>query len=215
MANVSLWSKVAVAVQSALASPITINSITKASPAVVGYTGTDPANGEYIVVTAQGMNEVDGRVFRIANVNGAANTLELEGVDSTLFATFSSGSFQVITFGTTLATLTGLSSSGGEFNQVDITTIHDDVSKSIPGLASAIVYSFESIWDPADAGLVALKTASDQKAKRAMRFTFANGQKVVFNGYIGYTGLPGGNAQDRVTTQVQVTMESRPSTYAT
>lgn len=214
--GVSIWSNVGVAVQSALAVAVTISNITKANPAVVSYaTGTDPVNGDYVLLTVQGMNQVDGRVFRVANVNGAGNTFELEGVDSTTFGTFASGTFQVITFGTTLSTLTGLSSSGGEFNQIDTTTIHDDVAKSIPGLASAIVYNFESIWDPADAGLVALKAASDGKLRRAMRFTFANGQKVVFNGYVGYSGLPGGNAQDKVTTAVQITMESKPTVYAT
>lgn len=215
MANVSIWSNVGVAVQSALATAVTINSISKANPAVVDYTGTDPTNGDYIVMTVQGMSQVDGRVFRVANVVGGSNTLELEGVDSTSFGTFASGTFQVITFGTTLATLTGLSSSGGDFAQIDTTTIHDDVAKSIPGLASAIVYNFESIWDPADAGLVALKAASDAKAKRAIRFTFANSQKVVFNGYIGASMLPSGNAQDKVTTAVQVTMESKPTVYST
>lgn len=214
MATVSIWSNVGVAVQSALATAITISAVTKANPAVVTYTGTDPTNGDYILVTAQGMSQIDARVFRVANVSAGSNTLELEGVDSTLYSTFSSGSAQVITFGTTLATLTGLSSSGGEFAQIDTTTIHDDVAKSIPGLATAISYNFESIWDPADAGLVALKSASDAKVRRAMRFTFANGQKVVFVGYVGYTGLPGGNAQDKVTTAVQITMESKPTVYA-
>ena len=41
MANVTTWSNVAVAIESAAAGGITINSISKASPGVVGYTGTD------------------------------------------------------------------------------------------------------------------------------------------------------------------------------
>ena len=38
--------------------------------------------------------------------------------------------------------------------------------------------------------LAALKAASDNKAQRAVKFTFANSQKVVFCGYIGCTLLP-------------------------
>jgi len=214
MANVSIWSNVAVAVQSAIGSPITINSITKASTAVVGYTGTDPSNGDYVLITATGMEQVNNRVFRIANVDASGDTLELEGVNSTAFDTFTAGTFQVVTLGTNLSTLTSLSSSGGDYAFIDVTTIHDTVSKQIPGLASAATYTFESIWDSADTGLVALKAASDAKAQRVVRFTFANGQKVVFVGYIGATLLPGGSAQDKVTTQVVITLYSTPSVYA-
>jgi hypothetical protein len=212
---VSIWSNVQVAVQSALTTANTISGVTKASPAVATYTGANPTVGDFIVVTSQGMREIDGRVFRIANVQTVPKTFELEGVNSTAFGTFSSGSFQVITFGTTLSTLRGLSSSGGDFNFIDVTTIHDQVQKQVPGLSNAATYTFESVWDVADAGLVALKAAADTQSQRAVRFTFSNGQKVVFVGYVGATLLPGGSAQDLVTTQVVVTMFGTPTAYST
>jgi len=81
-------------------------------------------------------------------------------------------------------------------------------------LASPISYSFENIWDVSDAGLVALKSASDTKAQRAFKFTFADGQIMVFNGYVGATLLPGGNAQDLVTTSVVITMFGAPTYYS-
>lgn len=215
MANVSLWSNVAVAIQSALGTAQTITDITKASPGVATYSGGDTlANGDLVVLTAQGMHQVDSRVIRVANVSTGANTFELEGENTSDYDTFSSGSFEEITFGTTLAVATGLSASGGDFEFIDITTIHDTVRKQIPGAASPSVFTFECIWDVADAGLVALKAASDNKAKRAIRFTFANGQKLYFTGYIGCTLLPTGSAQDKVTTQVVITMFGRPTVYS-
>jgi hypothetical protein len=215
MANVSKWSNVAVAIQSALATAVPINSITKASPGVVGYTGTDPVNGDYLAVTANGMFQVDSRVYRAANVNGAGNTVELEGENTTAYDTFTSGSFQVVTFGTSITTLTGLQASGGDFDFIDVTTIHDNVRRQIPGISSPATFTFESLWDVSDAGLIALKQASDAQSKRAIRFTFSNGQKVVFLGYVGATLLPQGNAQDKVTTQVVITMDGRPTVLAT
>lgn len=212
---VSLWSNVAIAIQSALAAALTISGITKASPGVVTYVGADPSNGDYIKLTVQGMHQLNERVFRVANVNAGSNTLELEGENTTLYDTFTSGSLEVVTFGTTLATSTGLSASGGDFEFIDTTTIHDSVRKQVPGAAAAAVYSFENIWDPADAGLAALKSASDNKAQRCVRFTFANGAKVVFNGYIGATLLPVGSAQEKVTTPVVITMNGRPTAYST
>jgi hypothetical protein len=211
---VTTWTNVAVAIESSAATALTISGITKASPGVVTYTGTDPSNGDYVKLSVQGMNQVDGRVFRVANVNAGSNTFELESENTTAFNTFSSGTCQVLTFGTSLSTATSLSASGGEFSFIDTTTIHDSVAKQIPGLASAATYTFESIWDVSDAGLVALKAASDAQAQKGIRFTFANGQKVLFNGYVGCTLLPTGSAQDKVVTSVVVTMYGRPSVYA-
>lgn len=212
MANVVTWSKVLVDVQSSLASALTITGITVASPGVVTYTGTDPTNGDYILMTVEGMHQINGRVFKVANVNAGSNTLEIESTVG--YDTFTSGTFQVITFGTSMQTATGLTASGGEPEFLDVTTIHEQVRKQIPGASSAASYQFESLWDPADAGLIAMKAASDAKDQRAVRFTFSAGQKIVFNGYIAATMLPTGSAQDIVKTSVAVTMFGRPTIYS-
>lgn len=215
MPNVSLWTKVAIAVQSALAAALTISAISKANPGVVTYTGTDPANGDYVLLAVEGMFQLDGRVMRVANVNVPGKTFELEGEDTSAYDTFTTGTAQVITFGTNLATATSVSASGGDYSFVDTTTIHDDRNKQIPGNASPATYTFENIWDTADPGLVALKAASDNKAQRAVRMTFANGQKLVFTGYIGASLLPVGSAPGKVTTPTVITMFGRPTVYST
>lgn len=57
---------------------VTITAITAATPPVVTYTGTDPSNGDRIYIEdVEGMTEVNGRYFRIANIDTGANTLEL------------------------------------------------------------------------------------------------------------------------------------------
>lgn len=213
MPNVSLWSKVAVAIQSALGANKTITSISKANPGVVTSTSHGLANGAYVLLTVAGMSQVNGRIFRVANQ--AANTFELEGENTTAYDTFTSGVANEITFGTSLATATGISSSGGDFEFADTTTIHDSVRTQVPTVATPVTFNFENIWDVADAGLIALKSASDNKVQRAVRFTFSNGQKVLFTGYVGATLLPGGTAQDKVVTPVVITMFGAPTTYAT
>jgi len=212
MPSPKIWSNVQVAMQSVLATGDTITGITKANPGVVTSTGHGILDGEYVVLTSVGMSQLDQRVVRAANVT--ANTFELEGVDTTNFDTFTSGSCQVITFGTTFGTIKSLSGSGGDFSFVDTTTIHDSVATQIPGIASASTYSFDNIWDVADAGLIAMKAASDTKAKRAFKFTFSDGQIMVFNGYVGASLLPTGSAQDLVTTSSVVTMYGTPTYYA-
>jgi hypothetical protein len=64
----------------------------------------------------------------------------------------------------------------------------------------------EFIWDPADAGQVAMKAAADAQAKRAFRIQFGTGGALTaFAGYISFSGTPGGNAQDVVTTSGTIT----------
>jgi hypothetical protein len=215
--SVVKWSNVAVAIQSALGSAKTISAVTKASPAIASSTAHGITDGSYGVVSAEGMFQIDSRVFRVdAGVSSPAdaNSFALAGEDSTLYDTFTSGSLQVITFGTNMRTATGLSASGGDFDFIDVTTIHDNVRRQVPGLPNPASYSFENLWAPSDPALIALKLASDNQAQRAIRFTFASGEIVVFNGYVGCTLLPTGNAQDKVITQVVITMNGRPTIYA-
>lgn len=212
MATVRKWSNVAVAMQSAIAADVTITNITKASEGVVTATNTYTA-GDYVYLKIQGMFQLDGRVARIKTVSGAGFTLE--GIDTTNFDTFSSGTCAKLTFGTSITTATSLSSSGGDFDFIDTTTIHGNAKTQIPGLPNPSTYTFENIWDVSDAGLLAMKAAADAQGIRAFKFTFGTGgQIMVFAGYVGASLLPGGSAQDKVTTSAVITMNGSPSYYA-
>lgn len=210
----SYWSNVQVAIQSALAAAVTIDTMSKANPCVVEYTGTDPTNGDFVLLNVNGMHQMDQRVVRVANVDTATDDFETEGVDTTLFGTFSSGTFQVITFGTSLAAAVGIQASGGEFETADITTIHDSVRRIAPTVASPLSYTFDCLWDPSDAALLALKSASESKATRAVKFTFSDGRIFVFSGYIGCSLAPTGSAQEAVRTSVTITAYGRPTAYS-
>jgi hypothetical protein len=209
---VSKWSNVAVAVQSALAAAKTITAITKASEGVVSSTAHGYSNGDYVLLTVQGMYQLDRVVARVSSV--AADSFRLEGIDTTLYETFTSGTAEKITFGTSLTSATSINASGGDFDFIDTTTIHDNVKKQIPGLPSPGTFTMDLFWDLSDAALIALKAASDNQLQRAVRFTFANGQKVVFIGYVGASGLPTGGAQEVVKTSVVITMFGKPQVYA-
>ena len=212
MAIITKWSNVAVSVQSAIAATKTITAITKASPGVVSSTAHGYSNGDYVLLTISGMYQLNYRVMRVSAV--ATDSFSLEGEDTTNYSTFVSGTAQKITFGTTLATLTNINASGGDFDFVDTTTIHDSIKTQIPGLGNPSTYNFESFWDPSDAGLVALKSASDAQAQRAILFSFSNSQKFVFNGYVGCSLSPTGSAQDLIKTSVVFTSLGGPKAYS-
>lgn len=211
MATAKKWSNVAVAMQSAIATAITITAISKATEGVVTAANSFSA-GDFVVLSVQGMRQVDDRVFRVKTPTGT--NFVLEGEDTTLFDTFTSGTVQKLTLGTSITTATGLSASGGEFDFIDTTTIHQAQRSQVPGLPTAAAYSFDNIWDVSDAGLKAMKAASDAQAKRAFMFTFGTGgQIMVFNGYVGASLLPGGSAQQLATTKTTITMNGTPTYY--
>ncbi|MBP8788283.1 MAG: hypothetical protein KBH41_12605 [Azonexus sp.] len=212
MAVITKWANVAVSVQSALAATKTITAITKASTGVVSSTAHGYSDGDYVLILAQGMYQVNYRVFRVSAV--ATDSFSLEGEDTTNYGTFVSGTAQKITFGTSLATLTSINASGGDFDFIDTTTIHDNIKTQVPGLPNPSNYTFDSFWDPSDAGLVALKSASDSQAQRAILFSFANGQKFTFNAYVGCSLSPTGSAQDLIKTTVVFTALGGPKAYS-
>ena len=212
MATPVLWTNVQVATQSAIAAADTITGITKANPGVITSVGHGWNNGDYVYYDVEGMYQLDERIVRVANKT--ADAADLEGIDTTAFSTFTSGTGQVITFGNSVTTAVGVSASGGEAEFADVTTIHDATRKQIPTFFSALTLTFDMIFDPSDATLAALKAASDLKAKRAIKITWSTGAIMVVNGYIGASLTPTGNAGELVKTSVVFTAFGSPTYYA-
>ena len=213
MATPIVWKNVAVSLQSVIGTALTISGITAANPGVVTSAGHGLTDGDYVYLAILGMYQLNEKVVRVKDID--TNTFKLDGVDTTSFDAFTSGTAQKLTFGTSVTTALTVNGSGGEFDFIDTTTIHQNTKTQIPGLPSAISYQFSHIWDATDAGLLAMKAASDTQSKRAFKFTFGNGGKILtFAGFVGCSMLPGGQAQGLVTTSAVITMNGTPTYYA-
>ena len=210
----SFWANVGVDVQSAAGTPLVITGITKANPAVVTYTGTDPANGDVVKFDVTGMTQLHKRVGRVANVNAGANTFEIEDEDSTNYSTFVAGSATPITLGVSMTTVQDVNSSGGEPEYKDISTIHDQIRREVPTVVSAFNLQFGCLWDMTDAAHIALRTATLELTERVMRIRFSNGVVMLGNAYVSAVGVPNGSAQDVVKTNVAFTMQGLPTVLA-
>jgi len=209
----TIWKNVIVDMQSALAAAVTLTAITKADPGVVTSAGHGFINGDELKITCSGMSELDDKVVRVAET--ATDTFELEGIDTTLFGTFSSGTAEKITFGHSITTATTINASGGDYEMIDTTTIHKDIKTQQPGLPNAVSYQMDHLWDATDAGQIAMKAVSDVQGERAFRMRFGTGGKLLYMfGYVGASGLPGGAAQQVVTTAGVITMNGTPTFYA-
>jgi hypothetical protein len=213
MATVNKWANVSIVFQSAAAATKTITNITKGTTCTVSSTAHGYANGDYVLLLVNGMFQMSNKVIRVSSI--AADTYVAEGIDSTLFDTFSTGTGQKLTFGNSITTAVTMTSGGGDFPFIDTTTIHSNIKTSVPGTPNAQTYTFDNLWDPADSGQIAMKVASDSQAQRAFKFTFGSGGPImVFTGYVGFAGAPGGTAQDKVTTSAAITAFGTPTYYA-
>jgi hypothetical protein len=75
---------------------LTITDISAAATAVVTYTGTDPVNGQEVQIDGLvgDLGEMlNGRNFKIANVDGGANTFELNYMDGTAVNTSAAAAY--------------------------------------------------------------------------------------------------------------------------
>jgi hypothetical protein len=212
MAVINVWSKVGVAVQTLLAAPKVITAISKANPAVATSAAHGLANGTAVLFKVNGMRQLDYYVGRVANT--AAGTFEIEGVDSTTFDTFASGTVEAITFGAQASTFQDVSASGGEAASIAISTIHDDQDFEIPGNRSPLVFTFGSLWDPADPALLALKKFDDVKTPCCVQLTFATGAKIFMAAFASASLAPTGSSGQPVTTPVSLRLRGRLSSFA-
>lgn len=208
-----IWVGVQTHMQSALAAAKTVTAITKGSPGVAASVAHGFSNGDYYLLETLGMYETNERIFRAAGI--AADAFSLEGEDTTNYGTFGSGTAKKITFGISLSTLATVNGTGGESKPIDITTIHDEIEKTMPGRFSASEFTFDSHWDLSDPGFQEAIKVSKVSAQRAFMFTFKSGEKMLFYGYLSASGLPTGSAGDVVKTQVTIRASGLPTYYST
>jgi len=219
MSTIRKMTNVAVAMQSAIATALTITSISKATPGIVTVTHSY-ANGDYVLMQTLGMSQINNRVYRVCNV-ATTVSFQLEdvtggtGIDTSAFDAFISGTCQKLTLGNSVTTAAELTLSGGDFDFIDVTTIHVNVKAVIPGAANPIKAEMQLLWDVTDAGQIALKTASDTQAQRTFKITFGTGGPImIFIGYVGYAAIPVGKALDKITSPCAITAFGMPSYYS-
>lgn len=166
-------------VQKTLGSPLTVTAITAANPAVATSTAHGLANGDVVVLSVAGMTQLNQVACRINGVT--ANTFNLEGIDSTSFTTFVSGTATKVTAWDTIGWATSLNMSGGSPKELDTTTLADTVLQQQYAMASAGSGTIDGFDQVADTAMLNLRAASTANATRAVRLTYASGQKRIFN----------------------------------
>lgn len=199
-------------IESARSAAQTITAITKADPPVITYTGTDPANGSYVILTDfMGMSQLNDAVVKVANVDATGNTFEAKDQDSTLFSTFSSGKMIPVVMDNELLIATDFKPSGGEPQYANYQLLWDDMERRKFTHTSAVGFEIPVIFDPADANYQYLYNLSRVDASLAIRIVFKTGVEMLTFGSLGGSGLPSaGDAKSIFTTSFSINPTSKP-----
>lgn len=219
MATIHKNSGLVLAMQSAIGAATVITAATNAAPGVFSAVGHTLLDNDIILVRAVGMIEINERMFAV--VNKATDTFQLKnaatgsvGIDTTNYGVFESGTFEKITFGTTLTGVQAFTPSGGEIKFLDTTTVSDLRDKQDIGGITAMSYGLTLQWDPGDTAQAAMQAAFETSSARGFRVRWPNGRYMLFYGSVGFSGMPGGDNQGITTTQAAIAMNGAP-TYGT
>lgn len=198
--------------QSAISAAQSLTGISKAAGAVVGYSGADPTNGNYIALTdIFGMTEFEDAMVKVSAVDTGANTFVAEDQDSSGFGTFVSGSMQVVTLANEIGDGTGFSITGFEQQFAEYNLLRDRITRKVPTIVSAGGIEIPMLWDPSDATAQAMLAAADSAAKVGFKILFPDGLEMLFFGYIGSSGMPTvDNNNSIMMTKVSISMATRP-----
>lgn len=171
-ANHLIARNVRVEVGMTMGTPVTVTGITKAGPPVVSATAHGFANGDAVVLTAEGMAELDGQIGRVANA--AADSFELENADSTDFGTFTAGTVTKVATWATLAKVQTLEAPAAGTDRQDATVLLDRERQYVYGAPDTPEITANGLSD--------LNSASVKAVQKAARSNQTLNFRVVFNG---------------------------------
>ena len=173
---------VRVEVQKAVAAAKTITSISLAKPGVANSTAhalTDGTVGFLTGVT--GMVNLDGQAVRVDAP--AANTFELQGIDTTTYPAFTAGTIVPVTAWSTLSRSTSYNIGGGAAEKIKTTVLLDEIEQQANGLLAAQTVSFNVNHETVDEeALQLISVAAINQEYLVFRITFKDGAQRIFRG---------------------------------
>jgi hypothetical protein len=203
------------AIASAYGSNITVTAITNASPAVATATAHGLSNGDIVEVTS-GWSKLTNRVVRVANV--AANTFELEGIDTTSTVSYpagaGTGTVREVTSFVQLAQILNTATSGGEQNFTAYQFLESDEASEIPTNQSPRRLTLSLADDPTLPGYIEAAEANEDRLVRAVRFALPSGSVIYYNGFVSVNETPSTTSNEIMAVEMTLAIQGRATRYA-
>ena len=210
--TVHIGNNISVDIYATFDTAVTVTAVTKANPGVATATAHGLTDGDIMIFTvSDGMVELDTQVVRVANSD--ANTFELEGVDTTNYATWASGTAKEVLTWSSLCLTTQYSIANAAPTEIDATTVCDTVARTRFGLPGAKTGSISIQHDPSVTALQTLEAASTSDPI-PFRITYPNGNIRYFGALTAYGGGFAGGVNTIETGEIPLTVPARVVQYA-
>lgn len=165
----------------------TVTAVSKAVPPVVTSTAHALAEGTVgYFDTVVGMDELLGQAVSVDAT--ATNTFNAEGLDSSTYGTFASGTVTPVATWLTLSSATSYSIPEGAADELDKTTMMDRIKQTEAGLLAAQTVQLSKFSDMQLPAMAIVRAAALNNGHILVRITLSNGERRIFR---GQPGLPG------------------------
>lgn len=215
--SIKLATGTQVAIASTYGAGFTVSAITNANPAVATLSASHGVIVNDIIELTSGWDLANGRLFRVSVV--ATNDVTLEGFDAsstTLYpAASGAGTGREITAWTTISQIKEFSTSGGDLQFADTTTITDKIQKQVPTTRSPVQFDFTVFDDPSLGWYSTVRTASEANALTGMRIIFPDSSRILGNGYYSLQTTPDISVNQPVTAKLGFSAYAVPTRYST
>lgn len=160
----------------------TVTAVTQANPGVATSTAHGLANKSLgYMRNVVGMVQLEGQAIRVAN--SAANTFELEDIETTDYPAFTGGEFVPVTAWSTLGRITSYSKGGGDAERLDDTVLIDDIKQELNGLLAAESVTFNlNAPTISDAAMNIVRRTARKNGYLVFRITLKDGNVRFFRG---------------------------------
>ena len=192
-----------------------VSAITNANPGVVTAATHGFANGDLVTMTS-GWSNLNNRVVRVAG--SAASAFNLDGQDTTSTSLYPAGSgvgtVTPITAFQQITQIMGFATTGGDQQFATFSFLEQNFETQIPTIFSAQSITIDIADDPSLAGYLALKSASDARAIRALKITMPDGSFILYQGYVSFNETPTVSKGQVMQVKATFSLQSRPTRYA-
>lgn len=183
-----------VLIGSAFGTLLPMTAITNANPAVATLSSTTGLATDDEVAVTTSWDRANGRVTKITLSGSNITLLGVNTSDTNLFPAASGAAagsgVREVTW-TTIGQIREWTSSGGETEFEDITTIADYVRKNKPTQKSAVNFDMTIFWDPKLSWWNTIQTLSESMAEYPFKIVLAGATDTLYGmGYIQLGKVP-------------------------
>lgn len=199
-------------VENTVGTATSITALTQANPGVATSAAHGLSNGDWVkLAVTDGMVELDEQLVRVANIT--TDTFELEGIDTTNYTTFSSGTWQEVTAWYTLSSSTSLDLGNASPTELDGTKLISKRAVTLYGLPGSNSGTIAIHHEPHTSAVQKLKAASVSDLL-AFRMTWNNDNITGFAAKSAYSGGFSANLNSIVTGSVPITIPADIMEYS-